>query len=83
MGFLIRQPMLGWENLLLIELRAPCESQVLRRDVERCEAAHQEPAAAETVQTQWRLISVWRSGGSALVLSLQSVLLCPSSLWSH
>ena len=83
MGFLTRQPILGCATPFLIDLRAMCESQVLWRDAGAPGASHWEPAAAETVRTQWHLISVWKSGGSALVLSLQSVLLCPYPLWAH
>lgn len=72
---------MGWTTPLLIDVRAMCESQALWRDAGAPGAAHQEPGAA--VGTQRLLISVWKSGGSALVLSLQSVLLSPYPLWSH
>ena len=49
MGFLTRQPIVVSETPFLIDFRAMCESQVLWRDAGAPGAAHQEPAAAETV----------------------------------
>lgn len=82
-GISARQPILSCATPSLAALRAICGSQVLRRDAGVPGAAHREPAAAETVQARWHWISVWKSGGSALALSLRSVLLCPYPLRSH
>lgn len=49
LGFLTRQPMLGCDTPVLVELRAICESQVLQRDAGAPGAVHREPTAAETI----------------------------------